>query len=199
MRNVFLAVLVMAVSIPYIGRADEKLTSAGKKNPANTIEFQGQSLRLAYVAESPDPNDGRAINEYVPVGESLENWTQLIGIYHYPHQHDSKSIAGQMVKALKASNPLARFQIHESEDGKRVLLDFITWDTEKGITEFNIFIYQKHPQGTGLIAQQYALRAYGQAEGLKFMEELRDTRTKSLEAVSNFTFPDLTRDSKLVQ
>lgn len=199
MRNVFLAVLVMTVSIPCIGRADEKLTSAGKKHPANTIEFQGQSLRLAYVAESPDPNDGRAINEYVPAGESLENWTQLIGIYHYPHQHDIKSVAGQMVKALKASNPLARFQIHESEDGKRVMLDFITWDTKKGITEFNIFIYQKHPQGTGLVAQQYALRAYGQAEGLKFMEGLRETRTKSLEAVSNFTFPDLTRDSKLVQ
>lgn len=199
MRNVFLAVLVMTVSVPCVGRADEKLTSTGKKNPANTIEFQGQSLRLAYVAESPDPDDGRAINEYVPVGESLENWTQLIGIYHYPHQHDSKSIAGQMVKALKASNPLARSQIRESQDGKRVMLDFITWDTEKGITEFNIFIYQKHPQGTGLVAQQYALRAHGQAEGLKFMEELRDTRTKSLEAVSDFAFPDLTRDSKLVQ
>ena len=199
MRNVFLAVLVMAVSVPCIGRADEVLTSANKKNPSNTIEFQGQSLRLAYVAESPDPKDGRAINEYVPVGESLENWTQLIGIYHYPHQYDSKSIAGQMVKALNASNPLARFQIRESQDGKRVMLDFITWETEKGITEFNVFIFQKHPEGSGLIAQQYALRAYGQAEGLKFMEDLRDTRNKSLEAVSDFAFPDLTRDAKQVQ
>lgn len=199
MRNVFLAVLVMVGSVSSIGKADEKLTSVGKKNPANTIEFQGQSLRLAYVAESPDPNDGRAINEYVPVGESLENWTQLIGIYHYPHQDDSKSIAGQMVKALKASNPLARFQIRESQDGKRIMLDFITWETEKGITEFNVFIFQKHPEGSGLIAQQYALRAYGQAEGLKFMEQLRDTRNKSLDAVSDFTFPDLTRDSKQVQ
>lgn len=199
MRNVFLTVLVMVGSVSCIGKADETLTSIGQKSPANTIEFQGQSLRLAYVAESPDPKDGRAINEYVPVGENLENWTQLIGIYHYPHQNDSKSIAGQMVKALKASNPLARFQIRESQDGKRVMLDFITWETEKGITEFNVFIYQKHPQGTGLIAQQYARRAYGQTEGLKFMEELRDTRTKSLEAVSNFTFPSLTRDTKLVQ
>lgn len=198
MRIVFLAVLVMVGSVSSIGKADEKLISAGKKTPANTIDFQGQSLRLAYVAESPDPNDGRAINEYVPVGETLENWTQLIGIYHYPLQHDSKSMAGQMVKSLKASNPLARFQIRESEDGKRVMLDFITWETEKAITEFNVFIFQKNSQGSGLIAQQYALRAYGQEEGLKFMEGLRNTRTKSLEAVSDFDFPELTRDAKLV-
>ena len=199
MRNVFLAVLIMVGSVSCIGKADEKLTSVGQKSPANTIEFQGQQLRLAFVAESPDPKDGQAINEYVPVGESLDKWTQLIGVYHYPHLEDSKAIVGQMVKALNASNPLARYQIHASQDGKRIMLDFITWETEKGITEFNVFIFQKHPQGTGLIAQQYALRAYGQAEGLKFMEELRDTRTKSLEAVGNFTFPNITRDTKLVQ
>ncbi|MFO0943586.1 MAG: hypothetical protein U0930_22855 [Pirellulales bacterium] len=178
--------------------ADDRLVGVNSKSKPTTVDFRGESYQLAYVAESPNPQDGRVINEYLPNGESLDNWTRLIAVFAYPNLNDGRNLAGQMISALKASNPLARYQIHESEDGQRIMLDFITWDTEKSITEFNIFIYQKSPDGRGSIANQFALRAYGREQGLKFMEALRDTRQQSLESITDFQFPKLTRDTKLV-
>lgn len=198
MRTLHLVVLVAAGMVVGTVSADDRLVGTAKTSAPVTVDFQGETFQLAYVAESPNPSDGRAINEYLTNGETLDNWTKLIAVFGYPNLNDGREHARNMVRALKVSNPQARYQIHESEDGQRVMLDFITWDAEKSITEFNIFIYQKSPDGRGLIANQFALRAYGQEQGLRFMEGLRETRRQSLESVSDFEFPKLTRDAKLV-
>lgn len=199
MRQTFLALWIAVGFAAFQVNADDRLVGTTRNSATATIDLQGESFQLAYVAESPNPQDGRAINEYLPSGESLDNWTKLIAVFGYPNHNDGRTLAGQMVQALKATNPLARYQIHESEDGQRIMLDFITWDSDKAITEFNIFIYQKNPNGRGLIANQFALRAYGQEQGLKFMQGLRETRQQSLETITEFEFPQLTRDTTLVK
>jgi hypothetical protein len=39
------------------------------------------------------------------------------------------------------------------------MVDFVTWMPDNSFAEFNVFKYSKR-QGGGLVAQQYALRAY---------------------------------------
>ena len=72
------------------------------------------------------------------------------------------------------------------------MVDFVTWDVEKGITEFNVFIYQLDAAGTAVLAQQFAMRAYGKDEGLEFLKELKDLRMQLLTDVTQFEFPAVT-------
>ena len=98
-------------------------------------------------------------------------------------------MAGNLVKALKQQNPLARAALHSSVDGKRTMVDFVTWDLNAQITEFNVFLYQLGPDGNSVISQQYAERVYGKEEGYEFLRQLKDRRMKLLAAVGEFKFP----------
>ena len=71
------------------------------------------------------------------------------------------------------------------------MVDFVTWDLDAEITEFNVFLYQVGPDGNSVLAQQYAERVYGKEEGFEFLRELKDRRMKMLADVGAFKFPAL--------
>ena len=73
-----------------------------------------------------------------------------------------------------------------------MMVDFVTWDLNAKITEFNIFIYQLDASGESVVAQQYALRAYGNDEGREFLVKLKDLRPKLLDEITEFEFPAIT-------
>lgn len=149
------------------------------------LEFEDETYVLAFA----QANQFEAINEYIPEAETLEEWTSLIAIRTYAGRKDYRELAGRLVQALKQKNPQARAALHTSPDGKRTMVDFVTWDTEAEITEFNIFIYQLTPDGQGVLAQQYAERAYGEDEGLEFLRELKERRQELLAEIVDFDFP----------
>lgn len=151
------------------------------------FEFQDETYELAFAQAT----QFEAINEYIPAGESLEDWSSLIAIRIYNGRRDYRELAGRLVQALKQKNPLARAAIHGSSDGKRTMVDFITWDLDAEITEFNVFIYQVGPDGNSVLAHQYAERVEGKEEGLEFMRKLKDRRMKLLADVGKFQFPML--------
>ncbi len=179
MRSLIFAV---AICLPAFAVAEE-----GDKPQ---FDFHDETYELAFA----QGNQFEAINEYIPAGETLEEWSSLIAIRHYNGRRDFRELAGRLVQALKQKNPLARAALHTSTDGKRTMVDFITWDLDAEITEFNIFVYQLGPDGNSVIAQQYAERAYGKDEGLEFMRELKDRRMKVLADVGSFKFPALQKN-----
>lgn len=153
------------------------------------LQFQGQAFELAFSQS----NQQEAINEYIPAGETLEQWNTLLAVRSYAGRRDYQQLAGGLVKALKEKNPLARAALHTSPDGKRSMVDFVTWDLAQEITEFNVFIYQLGPDGNSVLSQQFAERAYGKDEGLEFLRNLKDRRLKLLAAVGEFSFPAIAR------
>ena len=154
------------------------------------IEFQEETYELAFA----QANQFEAINEYIPEEETLEEWSSLIAIRTYAGRKDYRELAGRLVQALKQKNPLAKAAIHTSPDGKRSMVDFVTWDIEAEVTEFNVFIYQLTPDGQGVLAQQYAERAYGKEEGLELLRELKERRPKLLAEVGEFKFPTIRKN-----
>lgn len=176
-------VVACALCLPALALAEE-----GKKLQ---FQFQDETYEFAYA----QANQFEAINEYIPEGETLEEWSSLIAVRLYTGRRDYPELAGRLVQALKQKNPLARAAIHSSSDGKRTrtMVDFITWDLDAEITEFNVFIYQLGPDGNSVLAQQYAERVYGKDEGLEFMRELKDRRLKLLAEVGAFKFPPLAK------
>jgi hypothetical protein len=64
-----------------------------------------------------------------------------------------------------------------------VIVDFIVWPEDRAFHEFNVFRYGKR-DGGGLVAHQYALRAYG-GDATEFLRGLKERRPKLLDAMAN--------------
>lgn len=152
------------------------------------VEFRQQTFKLAYADQGKDPRNPQIINEYLTADETLENWTKLIAVFEYPNQSEIEAIPARMIQLLEKQNPLTRHAIHQSPDKKRLMVDFVTWN-DRSVTEFNIFIFEKNPRGAGIIAHQYAERAYGDEQGADFLRNLRDRRPKLLEEIGDLQFP----------
>lgn len=167
---------------------------ATAEDEGESLEFRDETYELAYVKETKSGKFHEILNEYIPEEEELKEWSSMIAVRQYPGRTDFEPLAGTVVKVLKQQNPDAPSALHTSPDGRRTMVDFITWDLKQEIVEFNVFIYQLGPDGKSVVAQQYALRTYGQEEGLKFLKELKPLRSKILEEVGKFKFPPVTTE-----
>jgi hypothetical protein len=182
MRSFCLPVLCVAVA---------SFASAAEPD-ARGVKFQDKTYELVFVQEAR----GEVLNEFVLQGETLEDWHSLLSVHVYPQRTDYKLLAGNLIKAVKQKNPLSQAALHSSLDGKRTMVDFVTWAGmgDETITEFNVFLFQLGPDGKSVLAQQYVERAYGQEEGLDYLRQLKGRRIKMLEAVGEFKFPMPTKE-----
>ncbi|QDU25930.1 hypothetical protein ETAA8_10020 [Anatilimnocola aggregata] len=179
-----LLTLVLLFALPLASSAAE---------PAS-LEFRDETFELAFVNVNRQGNFNEIINEYIPEGEGLEEWSSMLSVRKYPGRTDYRELADNVLKALKQQNPLAPSAKHTSADGKRQMIDFITWDATQDIVEFNVFIYELGTDGKSIIAQQYAQRAYGRDEGREFLTKMKQLRVPLLEAVGKFKFPKITTE-----
>jgi len=159
-----------------------------------SVEFREETYNLASVNVDKMGKHPQILNEYVPEEEDLEEWSSLIGVRQYLGRTDFQELGDALVKVLKQQNPDFPSATHISEDGKRKMVDFIMWDLEKEIVEFNVFIYELSKDGKSVIAYQYAQREYGEEEGMEFLKDLKKLRPKLLESVSKFKFPKITEN-----
>jgi len=157
------------------------------------VKFHGETYGLAWVAENTGPAGAEVINEYLRTTDTLETWTKLIAVRSYANRTDYKRMVAALAQALEQQNPLARYAIMHSPDGKRTCIDFLTWDLNAKVTEFNVFIFRLDCSGTAVISQQFAMRDYGD-DRLDFMKRLKDLRPKLLEEVENLEFPEIKRE-----
>jgi len=144
---------------------------------AKAVSFDGK--RLAHAAEGRTPVE--LWREFVPPGETLARWTRLASIREYPGHRDPKALAGELVKALKQRYPGAPFAILENPSSGDVIVDFVAWPDDRAFTEFNLFRYGRR-DGGGTVAQQYALRVYGDAAG--FLRGLKAERPRLIDAMA---------------
>jgi hypothetical protein len=121
------------------------------------------------------------VREYVPTGETLESWTKLASIREYPRLDDPRAVAANLVRALRQQNPAAQSAMIENPATGEVIVDFVTWPADRAFVEFNVFKYARKPGG-GLVAQQYALRAYQDTTG--FLRGLRPVRERLVELMA---------------
>ena len=106
---------------------------------------------------------------------AIARWTRLASIREYPGHTDPKALAEGLLRALKQQNPDAPSSIIRHPATGEVIVDFISWPPDRAFTEFNLFRYGKRDAG-GVIAQQYALRVYGDATA--FLRGLKAERVR---------------------
>lgn len=167
--------LALAVLVAFgntLAQADEPAAVAKK-----SVRFDGQTLLLAFEQSS----DTESLEEFIPEGESLERWAHLAAIRRYENLHDPAPIVKMMAKRLKEKNPQAPFSIIENPTTGAVVIDFVTWPEDDSFAEFNIFKYSKRAGG-GLVAEQYALRAY--EDWQDFLKSLRPVRERLVDLMA---------------
>jgi hypothetical protein len=151
--------------------------------PDRTITFDDVTYTRQFLG---DMKPG-GLAEYVRDGETVDNWTTLVAVRNFPKLDDPGRAAAELVKTLKASNPLARFQLLVKEDESEAMVDFITWPQDGSYAEFNVFRYLKRPGYAGLIAYQFAYRFTN--SGPDASARMRQDRQRWVEAMSRADFP----------
>jgi hypothetical protein len=164
----------------------------GIKGP---LTFGNSQLELAW---SDKPNKNYYIQEYIPKGEQVESFNQMLTIYVVTKDISAESELQQKVNWLnerKKSDAICNYQISKSPDGKEFILDFLVGESKDGkmtIVEFNVYRYKniKIEGQNALLASAYSKRSYG--DGITpFLTNLRADRNLYLNEMISLSLPSL--------
>lgn len=134
-----------------------------------SVDFCGREMFFAF--------SGKDFDEYIPQGESLDNWTHLASIRVVRNCSDPKKFARGMAELVESDNPHSQSAEHLDSRNQIAYIDFVTWPRDGAYVEFNIFRIEKSDSNC-LIVYQYAQRAY--KEQKKFLLELRSLREQTI-------------------
>jgi hypothetical protein len=126
-----------------------------------TFDFEGQRYTVDYQAQvkQPDGTAGQGIAEFTLNGETVDNWTKLIGYHYYPEQVGTPSqAAANLGKYLKEINKDFTYALFDTRNKDDAIIEFTTWEGTGEVIEFDVFKYARPEAGPGVIALQFAQR-----------------------------------------
>lgn len=174
--------------------AQKALNRIGASGP---LDFNKTSFNLAW---SDKPNATYYVQEYVPKGERVENFTQMLTVNVFDKDITIEDAVQQKAKWLnerKKTDDVCNFQVTNNPDKTEYMVDFIVSE-KKGddytIVEFNVYRYKKVDIGNGkkgILVYVYSQRSYGE-EITDFLQNLGETRTGMLNAMIASVLPAIT-------
>jgi len=174
--------LLLAVALLHLtctcGAQDVESAKLDNALPTEAVSFDGKTLVLAWQGGQ----NGETIKEFIPEGQKLESWTVLASIREYPQLNDPRTVVGNLVRNLRQRNPQSRVGLIENPTTGEVIVDFLMWPEDASFVEFNIFRYHNKTTG-GIVAEQYALRAYGDAN--EFFSTLKADRERLINLMAS--------------
>lgn len=159
------------------------------------IELDGTAYALAWSAQ---PAAGYIKQEYVPAGQSVERYDEMllvetvccaIGVM------DAVAAQATMLNERKEADPLVNMDIIQNEASGEALLDFLISgrDAQGGlIVEWNAYRYAPHAQGdgdSGVLLFGVSHRAYGDEAARTFLEGLKTLRPSLIETLATAELP----------
>jgi hypothetical protein len=177
---------------------EKPIDRLGVKGP---LEFNKVNFNLAWTDK---PNNIYYIQEYLPDGEKLENFNQMLTIHLFDTDVKTKDAVGQKIKELterKKTDAVCNYQVTESPDGKEFIIDFLlgeSKDDEMTIVEFNVYRYKQveiSNKKKAIIVYAYSKRSYGE-NITNFFKTLKADRTNYLNLMISAEVPTVTVESK---
>jgi hypothetical protein len=159
------------------------LLAANPDAAVRSINFDDAVYTRQLVARTAQGN----LAEYVKPDETVDNWSTLVAVRTVPQSNDPGAMAAELVKALKRSNPDARFQLLVKEDETEAIVDFITWPADGSYGEFNLFRYIKRPGRPGLISYQFACKVRDTSPDAT--EQFKQDRHRWIDEMTRADFP----------
>ena len=184
---VSLSLFLLSFTI-FTDTTDDRL---GVKGP---LEFNDVKFNLAW---SDKPSEMYYIQEYLPEGEKLESFTQMMTIHLFVTDIKTKDAVQQKIKELnkrKKTDAVCNYEVTESPDGKEFMLDFLMGESkndEMTIVEFNVYRYKQieiSNNKKAIIVYTYTKRSYGE-DITDFFKTLGDDRTNYLKQMISADIP----------
>jgi hypothetical protein len=187
MRNYLfiLSILLMA----FVSPVDVPVDRLNVKGP---LQFDNTSFELVWTDK---PNETYCIQEYLPAGEKVEQFNQMLTLHVFDKPMTAEDAARLKIQELvkrKKTDPVCQFKLTESPDGKEFMVDFLLGESKDDmmtIVEFNLYHYQQIDLGNGrkgIRVYAYSKRAYGD-NITSFLQNL--DRTRYLNAMISSKIP----------
>jgi len=138
-------------------------------------EFVVTGYQLAFVNVD---KSGAITNEYVPKGQTLENWKTLIAVRVWPKIDDVKEVTGEYIRQLAPVmlRDAKVFEPEGSKPGTDVVFELYLAPADKSYLEYNLIRFVKESGTPGVKSYQFAeRRAYDLDAAVKVYEQRRET------------------------
>lgn len=192
MKQILLILSVFLFSFTFV--ADDAIDRLSVKGP---LKFNKAKFDLAWTDK---PNDTYYIQEYLPKGEKLESFNQMLTIHFFNIDMELEEAVAKKVQELekrKTTDELCNYQVNESPDGKEFIVDFIVSerkDDKIATAEFNVYRYKQVQNGVGnkaVLVYAYSKRSYND-DIIPFLTNLKADRTTFLNEMIAVTMPTVT-------
>ncbi|CAN5571249.1 hypothetical protein BH10BAC3_BH10BAC3_16800 [soil metagenome] len=192
MKNYALFFIVILCSFtPFTDNTVDRL---GVKGP---LVFGDTNFKLTWTDK---PNDTYYIQEYLPAGDTLEKFKQLLTIHLYEKDITTQDAVKQKIQELvkrRLTDPICNYKVIESPDGKEFMVDFLLSESKNDlmeIVEFNIYHYKQVELGgnkKAILVYAYSKRSYGD-EITPFLKHLKTERMEMLNTMIAAQVPVIT-------
>jgi len=155
------------------------------------ISFKGEDYALAWTSQ---PSDNYVKQEYVPEGQGVENYEDMILVEALTGKMTPMEAAATKVQSLEARkgrDPVLNYDVLQNDATGEVLLDFLVSDLEANpiIVEWNAYRYRPLPNGEGVVLMGISRRGYDEAGAASFMTGLGAMRSEAIDALAAMSFP----------
>ncbi|MCR6670060.1 hypothetical protein [Devosia ginsengisoli] len=155
------------------------------------ISFEDRAYELAWTAQ---PSDNYFKQEYVPEGQSVETYSEMILVEAVAGAITPMQAAALQVQSLEArrgSDPVFNYDIIQNEATGEVLLDFLVSDlaADPVVIEWNAYRYVPLAEGEGVALFAVSRRGYGEEGARSFMGGLGAMRSAAIKALSAHDLP----------
>jgi hypothetical protein len=168
------ALLFLALTLMTTPAVAQTVDFLGLPGP---IELDGKSYELAW---SSQPSENYSKQEYVPAGQSVENYDQMLLVERLTGDVkviDAVKSQIAMLEKRKGADPLTHFEVLQKDATGEVVLDFLVSAKDtKGeyVIEWNLYRYA--PTRSGVLLFALSRRAYGNANAKAFLGGLKQLR-----------------------
>ncbi|MDE0451768.1 MAG: hypothetical protein OXI90_08365 [Gammaproteobacteria bacterium] len=133
---------------------------------------------------SSESTDEATIKEFVPAGETIDNWTAMVAVRHFEKLHGPRIYIQNVAEAYRRSMPRMGFATGRVGSAEAWDIDFIMYDRSKrtdGFVEWNYLRAERRKFGEGIFVNQYVRRwrysrsieeVFGSPELPSFREEI---------------------------
>jgi hypothetical protein len=132
-------------------------------------------------------NKSEVVNQYIPFGQTLENWTLMFALRKFPNMSSPDEAVENVTQTLKLDHPETRFKVTSDQVTGDRGVDFFIWTPDKQKSEFDIHIYQQ--RDGGVVGKMFLMRGYGEQGHFNLLKKVADEKDSLTKAVFGFSFP----------
>lgn len=187
--------LILTVSLMgFTKNNDEPVDRIGVKGP---LTFNQTSFNLTWTQKS---SDTYYIQEYLPKGETVDHFHQMMSIFLLAGDTQLKNAVQQKINELnnrKKIDATCNYMVTNNPDKTEYIVDFVLGKSKNNktdIEEINIYRYKQVDLGEnrkGILVYAYSKRAYGD-DITPFFQNLSNDRINLINTMISSEIPTIT-------